>query len=125
VFNLLVGLLFSFVALAQPAFLKEGLVAYYPFNGNANDESGNGKNGQLNGVQFANDRYGSGTSSAAFDASKYIGLPEISPTLGQPKASFTVSLWVKPNPKIANFLYQQLQITRISFAEWEAILIIE
>ena len=33
VFNLLVGLLFSLSALAQPAFLKEGLVAYYPFNG--------------------------------------------------------------------------------------------
>jgi len=29
VFNLLVGLLFSLSALAQPAFLKEGLVAYY------------------------------------------------------------------------------------------------
>ena len=26
----------------EPEFLKEGLVAYYPFNGNANDESGNG-----------------------------------------------------------------------------------
>ena len=25
--------------------LKNGLVAYYPFNGNANDESGNGNNG--------------------------------------------------------------------------------
>jgi hypothetical protein len=24
------------------ADLKDGLVAYYPFNGNANDESGNG-----------------------------------------------------------------------------------
>ena len=24
---------------------KEGLVAYYPFNGNAQDESGNGNNG--------------------------------------------------------------------------------
>ena len=39
--KLLVGLLFSLSALAQPAFLNDGLVAYYPFNGNANDESGN------------------------------------------------------------------------------------
>ena len=37
--NLLVGLFFSFSALAQPAFLNQGLVAYYPFNRNANDES--------------------------------------------------------------------------------------
>lgn len=49
VFQLLVGLLFSLSAVAQPAFLKDGLVAYYPFNGNANDESGNGKNGELLG----------------------------------------------------------------------------
>ena len=27
--------------------LNNGLVAYYPFNGNANDESGNGNNGNL------------------------------------------------------------------------------
>ena len=26
----------------EPEFLKKGLVAYYPFNGNAKDESGNG-----------------------------------------------------------------------------------
>jgi hypothetical protein len=25
--------------------LEEGLIAYYPFNGNANDESGNGNHG--------------------------------------------------------------------------------
>ena len=29
-----------------PGFLTNGLVAYYPFNGNANDESGNGKIGR-------------------------------------------------------------------------------
>ena len=27
------------------SFLTNGLVAYYPFNGNANDASGNGNNG--------------------------------------------------------------------------------
>ena len=29
----------------EPEFIKEGLVAYYPFNGNAKDESGNGRHG--------------------------------------------------------------------------------
>jgi hypothetical protein len=29
-------------------FLTNGLVAYYPFNGNANDMSGNGNNGTNN-----------------------------------------------------------------------------
>ncbi len=42
----------------QPAFLTNGLVAYYPFNGNANDESGNGKNGYLRPVaKYADDRF--------------------------------------------------------------------
>jgi hypothetical protein len=47
VFNILVGLLFSLSALGQPAFLKEGLVAYYPFNGNANDEAASSAHGKL------------------------------------------------------------------------------
>jgi hypothetical protein len=29
---------------------SDGLVAWYPFNGNANDESGNGNNGTVNGA---------------------------------------------------------------------------
>ena len=33
----------------------DGLVGYWPFNGNANDESGNGT---INGAILSNDRYG-------------------------------------------------------------------
>ena len=33
----------------EPDFLKEGLVAYYPFNGSAKDESGNGHDGIWSG----------------------------------------------------------------------------
>ena len=35
-----------------------GLVGWWPFNGNANDESGNGNNGTVNGATLANDRFG-------------------------------------------------------------------
>ena len=35
-----------------PGFLTNGLVAYYPFNGNANDESGSGNNLSATNVQF-------------------------------------------------------------------------
>ena len=34
------------------------LVAYYPFNGNANDESGNGNNGVVHGATLTFDRFG-------------------------------------------------------------------
>jgi hypothetical protein len=37
------------------ADLGDGLVAYYPFNGNANDESGNGNNGTVSGAALTTD----------------------------------------------------------------------
>lgn len=52
--------------LAQ-ADLKDGLVAYYPFNGNANDESGNGNNGTVNGATLTADRNGNANSAYSFD----------------------------------------------------------
>ena len=42
----------------EPEFLKQGLVAYYPFNGNAKDESGNGYDGIVNGAALGRDRHG-------------------------------------------------------------------
>jgi formylglycine-generating enzyme required for sulfatase activity len=41
-----------------PASLQEGLVAYYPFNGNAKDESGNGNHVTNPSVVFSSDRHG-------------------------------------------------------------------
>lgn len=38
--------------------ITTGLVAFYPFNGNANDESGNGINGVVNGAYLTIDRFG-------------------------------------------------------------------
>jgi hypothetical protein len=39
-----------FYAQNVPAFVPtNGLVGWWPFNGNANDESGNGNNGVVNG----------------------------------------------------------------------------
>lgn len=40
------------------AKLKNGLIAFYPFNGNAIDESGNGNNGVVNGAILSTDRFG-------------------------------------------------------------------
>ncbi len=37
----------------QSAIPTQGFVAYYPFNGNAKDESGNGNNGTINGANFS------------------------------------------------------------------------
>ena len=40
------------------SFLTNGLVAYYPFNGNASDESGNGNPGTPNNATLISDRFG-------------------------------------------------------------------
>jgi hypothetical protein len=44
-----------------------GLVAFYPFNGNANDESGSGNNGTVNGAALTQDRFGVNGQAFSFD----------------------------------------------------------
>jgi hypothetical protein len=51
-----------------PLYLPtDGLIAYYLFNGNANDESGNGNHGTINGATLTTDRYNNADSAYAFD----------------------------------------------------------
>jgi len=59
----------TFNVLDLPDYLpSNGLVAWYPFNGNANDESGNSKHGTvLNGPQLTTDRNGNAQSAYDFD----------------------------------------------------------
>ena len=52
---------------SQNVDLKRGLVLYYPFNGNANDESGNGNNGNVNGASLTSDRNGKSNSAYYFN----------------------------------------------------------
>jgi hypothetical protein len=70
------------------------LVAYYPFNGNANDESGNGNNGTVYGATLTADRFGNPNSAYSFDGiSNYIKAS----STNLPTAERTVSLWFKAN----------------------------
>ena len=80
--------------LPQTATLNEGLVAYYPFNENANDESGNSHNGTVNGATLTEDRFGKAKSAYSFDGKDdYIGVPDNEMfTLGSDP--FTISVWV-------------------------------
>jgi len=49
------------------AELTDGLLGYYPFNGNANDESGNGNNADINGPTLISDRHGNANSAYHFN----------------------------------------------------------
>lgn len=46
---------------------QNGLVAYYPFNGNANDESGNSHNGTVFGASLTTDRHHKANSAYGFN----------------------------------------------------------
>jgi hypothetical protein len=54
------------VAGAVPV-ITNGLVAAYEFTGNANDVSGNGNNGVVNGATLTADRFGNAGSAYSFD----------------------------------------------------------
>jgi hypothetical protein len=47
--------------------LVNGLEGYWPFCGNANDQSGNGNNGFVNGATLTTDRFGNSNSAYSFD----------------------------------------------------------
>ena len=76
--------------------INSGLIAYYPFNGNANDESGNGNNGTVNGATLTTDRFGNSNSAYDFDGNDYIQSPNWNSLLGN--TNFTTSFWVKHTP---------------------------
>lgn len=50
-----------------PASLAQGLVGYWPFCGNALDESGNDNHGTVNGASLTTDRFGNAGSAYSFD----------------------------------------------------------
>jgi hypothetical protein len=72
-----------------------GLVGWWPFNGNANDESGNGNNGTVNGAALASDRNSNINASYNFNgATNKIDLPPNSNIQGN--APRSISFWFKP-----------------------------
>jgi hypothetical protein len=75
--------------------LKVGLVARYPFDGNANDESGRGNSGLLRGgVNFVNDRFGKESSAVDFDGTS--GFVELPGTQFNFVYNLSFALWIKP-----------------------------
>jgi hypothetical protein len=90
---------FTITSIAQiPNYLSSnGLVGYWPFNGNANDESGNGNNGTVNGATFTTDRNGNANCASSFNGiSDYVSvnLNSISNTFPE-TSEYTKNAWVK------------------------------
>jgi hypothetical protein len=77
------------------ANLNDGLVAYYPLNGNADDESGNGNDGTVYGASLTEDRFGNANSAYNFDGvDDYIEKRTPSSVLNANLQDWTISAWI-------------------------------
>jgi len=75
--------------------LNSGLIAYYPFNGNAEDKSGNNNNGVISGATLTSDIFGNPKCAYYFNGiNNYISLKPADNFIGLNE--YSISLWVKP-----------------------------
>jgi hypothetical protein len=83
-----------------PASLSQGLVAFYPFNGNANDLSGNGNNGVVNSASLTTDRFGNSNYAYNFNGtSSYI---RVNNTTSLNSGSVSISGWFNTSTQPTN-----------------------
>jgi hypothetical protein len=98
-----------------PTTLQNGLVGYWPFCGNANDASGNGNNGTVNGATLTTDRFANGSSAYTFDGvNDFIFIP---PNASFNASSLSVSFWINI-PSIIPIGVQFLVSGNSSNAAW-------
>jgi hypothetical protein len=93
---LAVGLGLTAKVIAQvPSYVPtNGLVGWWPFNGNANDESGNGNNGTVNGATLTTDRFGNVNQAYNFNGSTSNIIVQNHPSLNP--SAITLSAWILP-----------------------------
>ena len=77
---------------------SNGLVAYYPFNGDAIDESANSNDLNINNATLTRDRFGIENSAFSFASSSM----QASNSILTPSDKLSVSFWVLVNPNSQN-----------------------
>jgi hypothetical protein len=96
---LLAATVYTLAGSAQvPSYVPtNGLIGWWSFNGNTNDESGNNNNGTNYGAVLTTDRFGNDSSAYLFDGtSSYISIPS-SASLESPTTELTMSAWIYLN----------------------------
>jgi len=77
------------------ADINEGLAGYWPFNGNAYDESGNGNHASVNQPTLTEDRFSSPNSAYDFDGDDRMVV--LSSDSLNPTNQLTIAFWIKVN----------------------------
>ena len=84
--------------------LTQGLVGYWPFCGNANDDSGNGNNGTVNGATLTSDRFGNANSAYSFNGTNnFIEL--VNSAQLDNMNDFSISTWYQVNNTSPQFQF--------------------
>lgn len=86
---------FSLSGIISVSDLKKDLLAFYPFNNDANDASGNGNNGVASYVTSIANRFGEANSAYYFNGYSSIIAVKDNPALRLANTSFTLNAWVK------------------------------
>jgi len=89
----------STITMAQvPSYVPtSGLVGWWPFNGNATDESPNNNDGSVNGATLTNDRNGNNNAAYSFNGSNnYISMLSMN-SIPLGNNSRTISVWMNPS----------------------------
>ena len=95
IFLIMISLSIKTMAQTIPPYVPtNGLVGWWPLNGNANDESGNGNDGKLTGGQFLSDRNAKSNAALGFTASA-VGYVDMN-TKTSISDQFSIMMWVRP-----------------------------
>lgn len=95
---LIVILLIQLIAFQEVS--AQRVVAYYPFNGNANNEISNSSHGTVKNAKLTEDRFGNPNSAYHFNGrNEYIVFEDNSVVEFKEEESFAISLWFKTSGK--------------------------
>lgn len=101
------------IAVRDLSVIQTGnLFSFYPFNGNANDESGNNNNGVVSGAALTSDRFNEGNKAYLFDGSNDVIHITNNQSLNFEEA-ITVNFWININSFFDREQYP------ISHGNWE------
>ena len=85
-------------ALAQDGLIpQDGLVAFYPFHGNAEDESVFDNHAEVNGATLVNDRFGASEEAYLFAANTDIVIPHADQIDMATGDTFSWAIWMLPS----------------------------
>lgn len=92
---LILFIILPLLSIGQPARINDGLIAYYPFNGNTLDESGNENNGNAQEFNFIEDRFGRAASAPILGGSNFFYVDNRFNF--DPGSGFSITGWVWVN----------------------------